>query len=66
MQEQPPLAVEDALARELLLWFKTSFFHWVSAPYLNPPLGDCFLWALPYWGLEMGMDCCRTLMLKAL
>lgn len=29
MQEQPPLAAEDALARELLAWFKTSFFQWV-------------------------------------
>lgn len=30
MQEQPPLAAEDALARELLCWFKASFFQWVS------------------------------------
>ena len=30
MHEQPPLAAEDALARELLGWFKTSFFAWVS------------------------------------
>ena len=29
MQEEPPLAAEDALAAELLAWFKTSFFRWV-------------------------------------
>ena len=29
MQEQPALAAEDALALQLLAWFKSSFFHWV-------------------------------------
>ncbi|KAL4427885.1 hypothetical protein ABPG75_001974 [Micractinium tetrahymenae] len=32
MGEQPPLALEDALAQELLAWFKSDFFCWVNAP----------------------------------
>ncbi len=28
--EEPVLAQQDALARQLLLWFKRDFFKWVS------------------------------------
>lgn len=37
LDESPPLAFEDALAVELLLWFKQSFFHWVN----NAPCSVC-------------------------
>lgn len=30
--ENPPLAMEDALAMELLSWFKLEFFSWVDQP----------------------------------
>ena len=32
LQEDPPLAEEDALAMELLSWFKLEFFSWVDRP----------------------------------
>lgn len=35
MGEAPPLALEDALAQELLAWFKTSFFSWVSVAFVG-------------------------------
>lgn len=32
MEEHPPLDEVDALAEELLLWFKRDFFAWVRRP----------------------------------
>ena len=54
MGEDPALGWEDALALELLAWFKRDFFQWVSAPPCGglrpPPVVPCSPSPLPLAG----------------